>query len=133
LCAHRAAEFKEFLARIDAAVPADLEVHLICDNCTHKTPAINAWLQRHPRFHMHFTPTSSSWRRSDDLSNESQAQDTSASRTHSGGLRGRGLAGGDRRPGRRHRPPTRTPWDSLNARLAGRAAVHMTIFAELDE
>jgi hypothetical protein len=39
-----------------------LDVHLICDNYgTHKTPAINAWLQRHPRFHMHFTPTSSSW------------------------------------------------------------------------
>jgi len=59
---HRAAEFKKFLARIDAAVPAGLDVHLICDNYgTHKTPAINAWLDRHPRFHMHFTPTSSSW------------------------------------------------------------------------
>ena len=59
---HRAAEFKKFLARIDAAVPAELDVHLICDNYgTHKTPAINAWLDKHPRFHMHFTPTSSSW------------------------------------------------------------------------
>lgn len=59
---HRAAEFKKFLARIDAAVPAELDVHLICDNYgTHKTPAIKAWLDKHPRFHMHFTPTSSSW------------------------------------------------------------------------
>jgi transposase len=59
---HRAAEFKKFLARIDAAVPADLDVHLICDNYgTHKTPTITAWLDKHPRFHMHFTPTSSSW------------------------------------------------------------------------
>jgi transposase len=59
---HRAAEFKKFLARIDASVPAGLDVHLICDNYgTHKTPAIKAWLDKHPRFHMHFTPTSSSW------------------------------------------------------------------------
>jgi len=59
---HRAVEFKKFLTRIDAAVPAGLDVHLICDNYgTHKTPAITAWLDKHPRFHMHFTPTSSSW------------------------------------------------------------------------
>ena len=59
---HRAVEFKKFLARIDAEVPADLDVHLVCDNYgTHKTPAVNAWLRKHPRFHMHFTPTSSSW------------------------------------------------------------------------
>src|SRR5215213_8919900 len=59
---HRAAEFKKFLARIDASVPAALDVHLICDNYgTHKTPAIKAWLDKHPRFHLHFTPTSSSW------------------------------------------------------------------------
>src|SRR5665811_901955 len=59
---HRAVEFKKFLAKIDAEVPDDLEVHLVCDNYgTHKTPAINAWLVKHPRFHMHFTPTSSSW------------------------------------------------------------------------
>jgi transposase len=59
---HRAAEFKKFLATIDKAVPAELDVHLICDNYgTHKTPAIKAWLARHPRFHMHFTPTGSSW------------------------------------------------------------------------
>ena len=55
-------EFKKFLARIDKAVPADLDVHLVCDNyATHKTPAIRAWLARHPRFHVHFTPTGSSW------------------------------------------------------------------------
>jgi transposase/transcriptional regulator with XRE-family HTH domain/DNA-binding CsgD family transcriptional regulator len=59
---HRAAEFKKFLIKIDQQVPADLDVHLICDNYgTHKTPAITAWLDRHPRFHMHYTPTYSSW------------------------------------------------------------------------
>jgi len=59
---HRAVEFKKFLAKIDANVPADLDVHLICDNLsTHKTPAIATWLAAHPRFHLHFTPTSSSW------------------------------------------------------------------------
>ncbi len=59
---HRAIEFKKFLAKIDTEIPADLDIHLVCDNYgTHKTPAINAWLARHPRFHMHFTPTSSSW------------------------------------------------------------------------
>jgi hypothetical protein len=59
---HRAVEFKKFLAKIDAEVPDDLDVHLVCDNYgTHKTPAINAWLVKHPRFHMHNTATSSSW------------------------------------------------------------------------
>jgi transposase len=59
---HRAIEFKKFLTKIDAEVPADLDLHLICDNLsTHKTPSVQAWLRAHPRFHMHFTPTSSSW------------------------------------------------------------------------
>jgi transposase len=59
---HRAAEFKKFLARIDRTVPAGLDVHLVCDNlATHKTPEIQAWLARHPRFRLHFTPTGSSW------------------------------------------------------------------------
>ena len=59
---HRAAEFKKFLARIDKAVPAGLDVHLVCDNlATHKTPEIQQWLARHPRFRLHFTPTGSSW------------------------------------------------------------------------
>jgi transposase len=59
---HRAAEFKKFLAVIDAEVPADLQVHLILDNyATHKTPEIQRWLLRHPRFQLHFTPTSGSW------------------------------------------------------------------------
>jgi transposase len=59
---HRASEFKKFLALIDAEVPADLEVHLILDNyATHKTPEIQRWLLRHPRFELHFTPTSGSW------------------------------------------------------------------------
>ena len=59
---HRSIEFKKFLTKIDAEVPADLEVHLICDNySTHKHPTVVRWLQAHPRFHMHFTPTYSSW------------------------------------------------------------------------
>jgi transposase len=59
---HRSIEFKKFLAKIDAEVPADLDVHLICDNYgTHKTPAVKTWLAAHPRFQMHFTPTYSSW------------------------------------------------------------------------
>ena len=59
---HRALEFKKFLNQIDQTVPLDFDVHLICDNlATHKTPAIGAWLAAHPRFHLHFTPTSSSW------------------------------------------------------------------------
>jgi transposase len=59
---HRAVEFRKFLIAIDKAVPTDLQVHLICDNlATHKTPAIRDWLARHPRFHLHFTPTGSSW------------------------------------------------------------------------
>jgi transposase len=59
---HRASEFKKFLTTIDKTVPADLDVHLICDNYgTHKTPAIKAWLAKHPRFQIHFTPTGSSW------------------------------------------------------------------------
>ena len=59
---HRAVEFKKFLVAIDKAVPAGLDVHLVCDNyATHKTPEIQTWLARHPRFHVHFTPTGSSW------------------------------------------------------------------------
>ncbi len=59
---HRALEFKKFLAKIDAAVPDDLAVHLICDNYgTHKSPAILTWLAAHPRFSVHYTPTYSSW------------------------------------------------------------------------
>jgi transposase len=59
---HRAAEFRKFLVRIDKAVPAELDVHLVCDNlATHKTVTIQDWLARHPRFHLHFTPTGSSW------------------------------------------------------------------------
>src|ERR1019366_9216176 len=59
---HRASEFKKFLIRIDEEVPDSLDVHLILDNySTHKTPDIHRWLLRHPRFHLHFTPTSGSW------------------------------------------------------------------------
>jgi len=59
---HRSSEFRKFLNKIDEQVPDDLEVHLICDNYgTHKHPTIKRWLTAHPRFHMHFTPTYSSW------------------------------------------------------------------------
>jgi len=59
---HRAIEFRRFLDRIDHEVPADLDVHLVLDNSsTHKTPRIQRWLLRHPRFQLHFTPTYSSW------------------------------------------------------------------------
>ena len=59
---HRSIEFKKFLAKIDAEVPDGLQVHLVCDNySTHKSPTVLTWLAAHPRFHMHFTPTYSSW------------------------------------------------------------------------
>src|SRR5215469_12403945 len=59
---HRAIEFRKFLARIDKAVPADLDVHLVCGNyATRNTAEIRTWLARHPRFHVHFTPAGSSW------------------------------------------------------------------------
>jgi transposase len=59
---HRHQEFLRFLKTIDKNTPAELDLHLICDNYgTHKTPAINTWLAAHPRFHLHFTPTSGSW------------------------------------------------------------------------
>jgi transposase len=59
---HRAEEFRRFLNLIDKSVPADLDVHVVLDNqLTHKTPSIQRWLVRHPRFHLHFTPTYSSW------------------------------------------------------------------------
>ena len=59
---HRASEFRRFLDAIDAAVPADLDIHLILDNyATHKAPKIKAWFARRPRYHLHFTPTYASW------------------------------------------------------------------------
>ena len=59
---HRAIEFRKFLNTIDAAVPVDLDVHMVMDNySTHKTPAIRRWLVQHPRFHVHYTPTGTSW------------------------------------------------------------------------
>ena len=59
---HRHQEFLKFLKKIDKNVPAGLDVHLVCDNYgTHKTPEIQDWLARRPRFHVHFTPTGSSW------------------------------------------------------------------------
>ena len=59
---HRAIEFHKFLQTIDREVPAHLDVHIVLDNSsTHKTPKIGRWLAARPRFHLHFTPTSSSW------------------------------------------------------------------------
>jgi len=59
---HRSQEFVRFLETIDANVAPDLDVHLILDNYgTHKTPRVRRWFVRHPRFHVHFTPTSASW------------------------------------------------------------------------
>jgi transposase len=59
---HRAIEFKQFLQTIDREVPSELDIHVVLDNSsTHKTPAIKRWLLAHPRFVLHFTPTSSSW------------------------------------------------------------------------
>lgn len=59
---HRHQEWIKFLKRIDAETPPELDLHLIVDNyATHKHPKVLSWLKRHPRFHQHFTPTSSSW------------------------------------------------------------------------
>jgi transposase len=59
---HRSQEFLKFLKTIDQQVPEDLDVHLVMDNYgTHKTQAVKNWFVRHPRFHVHFTPTSASW------------------------------------------------------------------------
>lgn len=59
---HRAVEFRKFLDEIEAAVPPDLDVHLVIDNyATHKAPTVRNWLNRRPRWHVHLTPTSSSW------------------------------------------------------------------------
>jgi len=59
---HRHQEWIKFLKQIDEQTPAGLDLHLIADNyCTHKHPKVKNWLRRHPRFHMHFIPTSSSW------------------------------------------------------------------------
>lgn len=59
---HRHQEFIRFLKKIDGETPAGLDLHLIVDNySTHKHPRVLSWLKRHPRFHLHFTPTSSSW------------------------------------------------------------------------
>ncbi len=59
---HRHQEFLRFLRLIDRATPADLDLHLIADNyATHKKAEVKEWLKKHPRFHMHFTPTSASW------------------------------------------------------------------------
>jgi transposase len=59
---HRHQEFIRFLTKIDVETPSALDLHIIVDNyATHKHPRVTSWLRRHPRFHLHFIPTSSSW------------------------------------------------------------------------
>ena len=59
---HRHQEFLKFLRTLDREFPSELDLHLILDNYrTHKHDNVNQWLEKHPRFHLHFTPTSSSW------------------------------------------------------------------------
>ena len=59
---HRHIEWLDFLRQIDRETPKDKSLHLVCDNyATHKHPKVKAWLKKHPRFHVHFTPTSASW------------------------------------------------------------------------
>ena len=59
---HRSVEFLDFLKKIEGAVPADLDIHLVLDNYgTHKTALVRQWLQKRPRYHLHFTPTHASW------------------------------------------------------------------------
>ncbi len=59
---HRSVEFLSFLKEVDASLPADVPIHLIMDNyATHKTDKVKAWLAAHPRYSIHFTPTSASW------------------------------------------------------------------------
>lgn len=59
---HRHIEWMDFLRQINRETPKDKELHLICDNyATHKHPKVSEWLEKHPRFHVHFTPTSASW------------------------------------------------------------------------
>ena len=59
---HHHTEWLKFLRQIDRETPSGKDLHLVCDNyATHKHPAVKAWLEKHPRFHIHFTPTSASW------------------------------------------------------------------------
>jgi len=59
---HRNIEFRKFLRQIDQSIPPELDIHMILDNYgTHKHPQVQSWLGKHPRFHLHFIPTSSSW------------------------------------------------------------------------
>jgi transposase len=119
---HRTIEFKKFLQKIDGHVPDELDVHLVCDNYgTHKSPAIRRWLEQHPRFHMHYTPTYSSWinqverwfayltddllRRSDHRSVQGRGveREPQAVRRARRGSRGPGCGAGSDRPRAEHR------------------------------
>jgi hypothetical protein len=80
---HRAIEFRKFVATIAAQVPVHLDVHLVCDNYgTHKAPTKQSWLDHHPRFHLHYTPTYSSWiNRSNGVSPNSPNNSSNAATT----------------------------------------------------
>ena len=113
---HRHQEFLRFLKLIDAAVPRDLDLHLVPDNyATHKTPAIHQWLLKHPRFHLHFTPpapagsTSSSAGPPSSPAASPAGQRTAAS-PNSKPASASGSTSGTRTPGPSSgpRPPTRS-------------------------
>jgi hypothetical protein len=112
---HRAIEFKKFLQTIDNEVLAGLDVHLILNNySTHKTPAIHRWLTAHPRFHLHFTPTSGSWL---NLVSSEQTH-TQAQLLFARALEGQGLLGPDGLPPDRHQErPILVTWSDNGAEM----------------
>ncbi|AJC57004.1 transposase [Streptomyces sp. 769] len=111
---HRHQEFLRFLKVIDAAVPGDIELHLVLDNyATHKTELVKKRLLRHPRFHLHFTPTSASWlnlveRWFAELTCRKLRRSAHAASPNSNGTSAAGSTRGTRTPSRSsgRRPPT---------------------------
>jgi hypothetical protein len=119
---HRAAEFLKFPRKIDKAVPAGPDVHLACGNlATRKTPEVQQWLARSPRFHAHFTPTGSSWINQVSGSATSPARRSAAAPTspsrHSKPTSATGPTPGTRAsapsPGRRPPRKSSTPWPNI--------------------
>ena len=132
---HRATEFKKFLTKVEAQVPEDLQIHLICDNYgTHKHPIIKTWLGAHPRVHLHFTPTysiaGSTWSNGSSATSPptcSNAATTAASK-HSKQTSAHGSRPGTPtpKPSSGPRPPTRSSpssddlYDELQIRVTRR-------------
>lgn len=116
-CRHRHQEFLRFLKVIDAAVPQHLELHLVLDNyATHKTESVKKWLLRHPRFHLHFTPTSASWlnlveRWFAELTSRKLRRSAHRGVVDSNATSAAGSTSGTRTPSRSsgRRPPTTSP------------------------